>query len=114
MYIYIFYLCGICAWYKVTSVGWKDATAAESGDESYNTYRNGILMHYELHLRLQKAHLVLSTCVVVSTSGHALIGDVQQHSQVQDQRCWWWRFGRTGINNELRPVMYGSFLNSAT
>lgn len=51
--------------------------------------------------------------MAVCPSGHALIGDVQQHSQVQDQRCRRWSFGGTGINDELRPVVYGSFLNSS-
>lgn len=92
-------------------MGWKDASAAASGDESYNTYRNRILAHYELYLTLQKVHLVLSTCMTVGTPGHALIRDVQQHSEVQDQRCRRWSFGWTGINYELRPVMHGSFLN---
>lgn len=51
--------------------------------------------------------------MAVGTSRDTLIGDVQQHSLIQDQGCWRWSFGWTGINNKLHPVMYGSFLNSS-
>lgn len=70
-------------------------------------------MHFWMYLQAQ-VHLVKSTCVTVCTSGHTLIRDVQQHSQVQDRRSWRWIFGWIRINNKLCPVAHDSFLNSST
>lgn len=97
----------------MTSVGWKDASAAASVHAPHTDAHKWNLNALLVVPQIKKAHLVESTCMAVCPSGHALIGDVQQHSQVQDQRCRWRSFRWTRINNELCPVVHGSFLNSS-